>query len=205
MPARVATATKPKPASSSSKAAAAKRLPSISLGATLSKKIDKAIVGADGLKEKQLKFTAKLGFVSPSGNPLQVVYLDPKATKAGLNITYVDARAKQFWAQAPGVSGLARGPFKLPAGTDKDLAKVTARELKEAAKEAKRPKDNGGGSEFVFQNTGSDNAAIRRKLNGIGGAGGGSGGGYVYGGGGGGSGGYGGGGYGGGGGLGWGS
>ena len=203
MPNRVAAAQKPA-SSSSSKAAAAKRLPSISVGSTLSKKIDKAIVGADGLKAKQLKFTTKLGFVSPSGNPLQVVYLAPAATKTGLDITYVDARAKQFWAQAPGVSGLARGPFKLPAGVGAELAKVTTRELKEAAKEAKKPKSNGG-SDFQFNNTGSDNVAIRRRLNGSGGgavAGGGSG--YTYGGGGGGgSGGYGGGG--GGGGLGWGS
>lgn len=180
---RVTTAKKP---SSSSKAAAAKRLPSISVGPTLSKKIDKAIVGASSKPERQLKFSSKLGFVSPSGNPLQVVYLKPAATKTGLDITYVDARGKQFWAQAPGVSGLARGPFKLPAGTDKDLAKVTARERRESAKPAQQPKDTGGSS-FVFRTAGSEGAELRRRLTGEGdrswGGGGGSGG-FSYGGGG---------------------
>ena len=159
---RVTTARKP---SSAPKVAAAKRLPSISVGTTLSKKIDKAIVGATSKPERQLKFTAKLGFVSPSGSPLQVVYLRPAATKTGLDITYVDARAKQFWAQAPGVSGLARGPFKLPAGAEKDLARVTARERREASKEAPQPKDSGGSS-FVFHPTGSEGAALRRRLGG---------------------------------------
>lgn len=182
---RVSTAHKP---AATSRPTEAKRLPPIYLGPTLSKKLDKAIVDPDSKRERQLKFSTKAGFVSPAGNPLQVVYLSPAATKSGLDITYVDAKAKLFWAQAPGVSGLARGPFKLPAGADKDLAKVTARELKVDAK-PKRPVR----PEVVFQNTGSDNAAIRRALNGSSGSGGG---GYAYGGGSGG---------GGGGGLGWGS
>ena len=108
-----------------------KNLPAIFVGAELSKKIDKAIVDPGKKKELQLRFSSAKGFLSPSGNPLQVVYLDSKSTKRGLSITYVDAQAKQFWAQAPGYSGLARGPFKLPKGADKDVAKATARAVSE--------------------------------------------------------------------------
>jgi len=159
MPSVTIVGRKPSPA----KPPKAERLPPIAVGSTLTKKLDKAIVNAGALREKQLKFTSRLGFVSPSGNPLQVVYLTPAASKTGLDITYVDARAKQFWAQAPGVSGLARGPFKLPAGVDRELAKVTSRELK--AKDPKPPKSTGG-SDFVFHDTGSDDARIRRALSG---------------------------------------
>ncbi|MBL8954723.1 MAG: hypothetical protein JNK82_28355 [Myxococcaceae bacterium] len=152
-----------KPSSNASKNAEKReRLPPISVGTAMTKKLDKAIVNPD-LEQKQLKFTTKLGFVSPSGNPLQVVYLTPAASKTGLDITYVDAKAKQFWAQAPGISGLARGPYKLPAGVDKALAIVTTREQKEAAREEKVKKS--GGSDFVFHNTGSENAQLRKSLN----------------------------------------
>src|SRR4051812_280910 len=84
------------PAASRSRAAE-KNLPPISVGAALSKKIDSAIVKPDAKSQRQLKFTQKHGFVSPSGNQLQVVYLAPKSSKSGLDITYVDAKAKQFW------------------------------------------------------------------------------------------------------------
>lgn len=118
----------------------ADRLPPVSVGVELSKKLDKAIVDPDSVKAKQLKFTTSKGFVAPgSGNPLQVVYLAKTGAKQGLSIAYVDTKANQFWAQAPGVSGLAKGPFKLPA-IERDLAKVT----KKATAEVETPKRPSG-------------------------------------------------------------
>jgi hypothetical protein len=162
--------------------------------------MDKAITPPDKRTGKmvQLKFSTRTGFVSPSGNPLQVVYLNSQA-KQGLSITYVDAKAKQFWAQAPGVSGLARGPFKLPAGVGAVVAKITAGDKKAlAAQVSHRPQGNGAVTTY-------DGSGGRRRSGGSGGriyfgGGGSGGGGQIYFGGG-----SGGGGYGGGGGGGWGS
>ena len=162
------------------------RLPAISVGVALSKKIDKGIVDVANTRQRQLRFTQKNGFVSPlTGNPLQVVYLAKSGNKSGLGITYIDSKEKQFWAQGPGVSGLARGPFKLGAGIATALHKLNAAEAKAAAKEAKAPATRDAGRGFIaFQATGSETAARRRELNNVIGGGGGSGGRYWQGGGG---------------------
>lgn len=102
---------------------------------TLSRKLDAGIVNVEKHKETQLPFKGSKGFVSPiTKKPLQLVYLDSRGSKSGLTITYVDAGAKQFWAQGPGVSGLARGPFALPAGLGKELAEATKKAAAEDAK-----------------------------------------------------------------------
>lgn len=66
----------------------------------------------------QLSHSPRKGWTGPEGNALQLMYLDSSARTAakGLTIAYVDFKSKTFYAQGPGTSGLARGPFDLPKG-----------------------------------------------------------------------------------------
>lgn len=130
--------------------------PQISIDETDSAPLRRAMVGYEQLADQRLTFRGGALRNPATRAPLQTVYL-----QRGF-IAYVDPVAKRFWAQRPGESGVARGPFTLPRGMAGRLASVTQLHLADLFTESQ--KKQAAKPSLVFQQTRAELATVRGAL-----------------------------------------